>query len=95
MSTTAERETAVVGHEPEASPDQSDVREEPPLLLSADEAARLCGVSTRTWRRHDAAGKIPKAVRLGGRTLWRRRELEDFVAASCPGRSDWEWKATE
>ena len=91
MSTTAERETAVAGHDPEPSPDQSETREEQPLLLSADDAARLCRVSKRTWRRLDAAGKVPQAVRLGGRKLWRRQEVLDFVRAGCPGRAEWDW----
>ena len=91
MLKTAELQSAAAGHDPEPSPDQPETREEQPLLLSADDAARLCRVSKRTWRRLDAAGKVPQAVRLGGRKLWRRQEVLDFVRAGCPRRNEWDW----
>ena len=57
-----------------------------PLLLGADQAARLCGVSRRTWWSLHAAGKTPLPVRLGRRTLWRAAELDGWIAAGCPAR---------
>lgn len=62
-----------------------------PILVSACDAASLCGVSARTWWRLDSAGKVPQAVRLGGRKLWRLAELRDWTAANCPPRSEWTW----
>lgn len=62
----------------------------PPFLVPAGEAARLCGRSTASWWRDHAAGRIPAPVRLGGRTLWRVRELEEWVLASCPNKARWE-----
>lgn len=61
-----------------------------PLLLSAKAAAALCGVSLRTWRSWDAAGKIPRAIRIGRSTRWREDQLRAWVAADCPGRDEWE-----
>jgi predicted DNA-binding transcriptional regulator AlpA len=60
------------------------------LLLSARQAARICGKSLRTWRTWDAAGWIPKPVRIGRSTLWRAHELRLWVAAGCPRRDEWE-----
>lgn len=61
-----------------------------PLLLRAPEAAALCGKSLRTWRTWDAAGLIPRPVRIGRSTLWRAAELWAWVAAGCPRRAEWE-----
>lgn len=60
------------------------------LLVSAEIAARLCGVSEATWWRLHAAAKVPAPIRLGGRTLWRRAELAAFCEAGCPDRRTWE-----
>ena len=64
---------------------------EKPLLLGADEASRLLGIARSTFYRHHSAGRVPLPVHLGGRTLWRREELIDWVRAGCPPRSRWEW----
>lgn len=61
-----------------------------PLLLDAKDAARLCGVSARTWWSLHAAGRCPLPVRLNRRTLWRRDELAAWIAAGCPARDRWE-----
>ena len=61
-----------------------------PLLLTARQAATLCGKSLRTWRSWDAAGRIPQPVRIGRSTLWRAEELRAWVAAGCPRRKHWE-----
>jgi prophage regulatory protein len=69
-----------------------EVRGLSPLLLRTAEAAALCKVSTRTWRGWDAAGKIPKPIRIGRSTLWRSEELHAWAAAGCPRRQQWEDK---
>jgi predicted DNA-binding transcriptional regulator AlpA len=61
-----------------------------PLLLTAREAAAMCSKSLRTWRAWDAAGWIPRPVRIGRSTLWRADELRDWVAGGCPRREEWE-----
>jgi len=60
------------------------------LLVSAKQAAAMCGKSLRTWRTWDAAGWIPRPVRIGRSTLWRANELREWVAAGCPRRAEWE-----
>ena len=62
----------------------------PPLLLTARQAASMCGKSPRTWRMWDAAGRIPQPVRIGRSTLWRLDELRAWAAAGCPRRKEWE-----
>jgi predicted DNA-binding transcriptional regulator AlpA len=61
-----------------------------PLLLTAKQAAAMCGKSLRTWRTWDAAGWIPRPVRIGRSTLWRADELREWVVAGCPRRAEWE-----
>ena len=61
-----------------------------PLLVTAKQAAALCGKSLRTWRAWDAAGWIPRPVRVGRSTLWRTAELRAWISAGCPRRSEWE-----
>jgi predicted DNA-binding transcriptional regulator AlpA len=65
---------------------------ETPLLVSAEQAAMLLGVSRATFWSLNAAGSIPLPVKLKGckRTLWRREELIEFVRAGCPAREKWQ-----
>ncbi|MEQ9379440.1 MAG: hypothetical protein RJP95_01145 [Pirellulales bacterium] len=60
-----------------------------PILLSAEEADRLCRLSIRTWWRYDACERIPIAFALGnsGRTKrWRRSDIIDWTDCGClPG----------
>ena len=67
---------------------QTDVA--PPLLLTARQAAALCGKSLRTWRSWDSAGVIPRPVRIRRCTLWRADELREWIEAGCPNRQQWE-----
>ena len=60
------------------------------LLLAADEAAELCGLSRSGWWGLHASGRIPLPVRLGRRTLWRADELRAWTEAGCPARDRWE-----
>lgn len=61
-----------------------------PCLVSAKTAAAMCGKSLRTWRTWDAAGWIPRPVRIGRSVLWRVDELREWIAAGCPRRTEWE-----
>ncbi len=78
------------GKQFEPSNDGNHEPETDKLLLSASEAAKMCGVSGRTWWSYHAGGLIPEPVRIRGRTLWRKKELEAWVAAGCPPRDQWE-----
>ena len=64
-----------------------------PLLLSAREAAHLCGLSRTTWWSLHAAGRVPFPVHLGRRTLWRTQGpdgLTAWIGAGCPPREQFE-----
>ena len=74
---------------PTPEPDPTPAVE--PLLLPADRAAALCGVSPATWYRMASAGRCPAPVRLSrGCVRWRAEELRDWIAAGCPSRREWE-----
>ena len=60
-----------------------------PLLLTARQAADLCGTSERTWRTWDSAGRIPKPVNIGRSKFWRPKEIEAWVRHGCPDRRTW------
>jgi hypothetical protein len=82
------------GTEPVLPPaKQADIRPElarGSLLVSARQAASMCGKSLRTWRSWDAAGWIPRSIRIGHSVLWRPEELRLWVRAGCPRRQEWE-----
>jgi predicted DNA-binding transcriptional regulator AlpA len=56
-----------------------------PLLINAEELARLLNTSERSIWRYVSAGDIPKPVRLGrGTVRWRYEEIREWIAAGCP-----------
>lgn len=55
-----------------------------PLLLRAEEAARLIGVSRSQWWSLHSAGRVSSPVRFGRAVGGRREELERWVAGGCP-----------
>lgn len=55
------------------------------LLVGKAEAARLTGISARSLDRLVSSGKFLSPVRLGGRVLWNRRALAEWVSAGCQG----------
>ena len=81
---------APYGEQPDAAKPGRQSGDARVLLVSARLAAEMCGKSLRTWRTWDAAGWIPRAVRIGRSTLWRAAELEFWVNAGCPRREEWE-----
>jgi len=61
-----------------------------PILIGADELAAMLSLSTRTVRRHDSAGKIPRPLHVGGAVRWAYQECCDWISHGCPDRSTWE-----
>ena len=59
------------------------------LLIPDTAAAALCGMSRSHWHTLAAAGKLPESIRLGRKRLWRRREIEEWIAAGCPDGKAW------
>lgn len=51
-----------------------------PVALTTADAARSLGIGKTKLFELIAGGELP-AIRLGGRTLIRRSDLEDFIAA--------------
>ena len=51
------------------------------LTLDATEVAQLLGISKRTIYRLLDAGQIPKPIKLGNATRWRRSDIVLFVEA--------------
>ena len=62
------------------------------LLVGTDEAARLLGMSRRSFERIDSNGKLgPLPIKvLGGRPLWSVEELRAWVRAGCSTRAQWQ-----
>jgi hypothetical protein len=52
----------------------------------------LLSRSLRTIRTLDAAGKIPRGVRIGAGKMWSVAEITAWIEAGCPDREDWESK---
>ena len=80
-----------------AEPEALAVQEMPtpalalPLLISADELARLLDCSaTHIWRMH-SGGKLPKPVKIGRLTRWREAEVSAWVETGAPSRNAWHW----
>jgi predicted DNA-binding transcriptional regulator AlpA len=65
------------------------------LLIGRLEAARLCGVSPASWDRLVDAGKTPKPLKLGGRVVWRRSDLEAWIGYGCPDRATFDALSAE
>ena len=61
-----------------------------PLLVDAQQLALMIGLSLRTIRRMDAAGRLPRPVRIGNCTRWRVSEIRAWSEAGCPDRAAWE-----
>ncbi len=58
-----------------------------PLLITAEEVARMMNVSTRTLWRLLSAGRFPQPVRFGGNTRWRVAEVLRWIEDGCPEKS--------
>jgi predicted DNA-binding transcriptional regulator AlpA len=63
----------------------------PALAVGANQLAVMLNVSVRTIRALDCAGKLPRPVRIGGRSVrWAVSEIEGWLRARCPNRQTWE-----
>jgi excisionase family DNA binding protein len=60
-----------------------------PLLIPDTIAAAMAGISRAHWHRLRAAGKLPPAVRLGRKVLWRRADVTAWIEAGCPDARTW------
>jgi excisionase family DNA binding protein len=53
------------------------------LLVGAKTVCEMLSISRSQVYAMTSTGKLPQPVKVGGRTLWRRRELEAWVEAGC------------
>ena len=60
------------------------------LLVGRTGSARLSAVSPASWDRLTSAGKNPRPIKLGGRVVWRRSDLEAWIKLGCPDRQTFE-----
>ena len=76
-------------HLPEAPATSKAKVELAPLTVDAKRLARLLGQSLRTIRTWDASGKLPQPLRIGGRVVWRLEEINAWLEAGAPRRTEW------
>lgn len=69
---------------------QSPDHEPKPLAVGAAQLGKLLGLGLRTVRSMDAAGRLPRPIRLGSSVRWRFAEIEAWVVAGAPNRDEWE-----
>ncbi len=62
----------------------------PALMLTADDLARELRASIKTIRRMDAAGRLPRAVKIGHGKRWPRETIIAWLRAGAPDRKAWE-----
>lgn len=55
-----------------------------PLLLRAEQAAALCGLSKSMWYALMATGQAPPSIKLGKARLWRIDILRQWCQLNCP-----------
>lgn len=59
-------------------------------LLTIDQVAELMNVCPRTINRLNAAGKLPKAIKIGRALRWNRVELMTWLNYGGLARAKWQ-----
>ena len=60
------------------------------LLISANESAKMLGIGRTLFYSMHSSGRLgPMPIKLGRRSLWNCKELEEWVKAGCPVRNRW------
>ena len=55
-----------------------------PLLVRADQASALCGLSGSTWYQLKSSGQLPPSIKLGKARLWPMDTLKIWISLQCP-----------
>ncbi len=76
--------------EPDAPPELGPAEALQPLLVSIRDLTRLLARSEIALHRDDAAGRLPKPIRLGGSKRWRLADVQEWVRLGCPSRAEYE-----
>ena len=58
-----------------------------PLGVGAKDAAKRIGISVRSLRRGVEDGRIPRPLRIGGRSIWAAEALKTWFSGGCPAVS--------
>ena len=66
-----------------------------PALLTAVQAASYLGLSRSAIFEMRASQFVPHSISIGGKVLWRRAELDDWIVAGCPNCNAWRWEPTK
>ena len=59
-------------------------------LLTAGQAARMCGISRAHFVDLHKEGKTLGGIKLGRAIRWSRKDVIEWIAAGCPKRAEWE-----
>ena len=68
----------------EERPLSKQVTQLEPLLVRANQAAALCGVSPRMWADLRSSGKLPPSFKLGGCVVWKVEHLRLWIKWDMP-----------
>lgn len=60
-----------------------------PLLVDANDAAAMLGVSRSKLYKMKSSGQLPLPVRFAGGVRWRVDELRAWVDSGCPSCERW------
>ena len=63
-------------------------------LMTIGDVARTLRLSVRAAWRANAAGSLPRPLRIGQATRWRSEEITAWVRAGMPARNEWESNGT-
>ena len=62
----------------------------PPLAVNIHGFADLVQRSVASLHRDNAAGRLPRPVRIGTSVRWRVSDIEAWLARGCPSRAEFE-----
>jgi len=61
------------------------------LLITVNQLSeQLGGISVATLYCLKSSGQLPLPVKVGGRVMWRREEIQQWVQLGCPPRERFE-----
>lgn len=55
-----------------------------PMLVRVNQVAAMLGIGRSTVWRYVKQGKLPKPIKWQGNTVWRVKDLEEFIERLSP-----------
>lgn len=55
-----------------------------PMLVRVNQVAAMLGIGRSTVWRYVKQGKLPKPIKWQGNTVWRVKDLEEFIESLSP-----------